>query len=55
MTTPSLLYEIGKRYYFTLFGVGRISAVTAEAIWVEFQGYRVAFDQHERHLEIRVG
>lgn len=48
-------YEIGKRYYFLLFGVGLVSEITAGVIWVAFQGYRVAFDGKGQHLDICVG
>ncbi|MBS4096631.1 MAG: hypothetical protein KGZ83_07310 [Sulfuricella sp.] len=55
MSTKPLPYEIGKRYYFSLFGVGVVSEIAAGATWVRFDGYRVAFDKEEHHLEIRVG
>lgn len=55
MPTKKLPYQVGKRYYFSLFGVGLVSEIAAGAAWVLFDGYRVAFDADEQHLEIRVG
>lgn len=55
MGAKSKAYEIGKRYYYSLFGVGMVSEMVAGIAWVAFKGYRVAFDGEGRHLEIRIG
>lgn len=55
MGAKSKAYEIGKRYYFSLFGVGMVSEIVAGMAWVVFKGYRVAFDGEGRYHEIRIG